>query len=271
MGAGPLHLLESGLAARLEEEGHRVTVRSVELPPTFRAAEIAATFELSAAVARGVADAVKMGAFPLVLSGNCGPAALGCIGGLQRETSVFWFDAHGDFNTPETTHSGFLDGMALAAVTGRCWARLAHAIPGFSAVLESNVTAIGVRDLDEDEATALRASDVRRVDVHSLRTDLPKTLSNRGRDADSSAYVHLDLDVLDPIEGPMNEFAAQGGLSVDDLKWCLAQIAGSQAVRAASVTAYDPAADATGRAAGSAIGSVLALVAAIAASSRSRT
>ena len=128
---GPLHLLNAGLAERLEEEGHQVTIRSVELPPEFRATEIASAFELSAALARGVAGAVKTGTFPLVLSGNCGPAALGCVGGLQSQTKIFWFDAHGDFNTPETTRSGFLDGMALAAVTGRCWSGLARAIPGF--------------------------------------------------------------------------------------------------------------------------------------------
>jgi arginase len=83
MGAGPLHLLKSGLAVRLEEGGNRVTIRSVELPPEFRATEIASAFELGAALARGVAEAVKTGAFPLVLSGNCGPAALGCVGGLK--------------------------------------------------------------------------------------------------------------------------------------------------------------------------------------------
>ena len=60
MGAGPLHLLKSGLAVRLEEEGHHVTIRSVELPPEFRATEIAATFELGAALARGVAEAVRL-------------------------------------------------------------------------------------------------------------------------------------------------------------------------------------------------------------------
>ncbi len=270
MGAGPLHLLKSGLAVRLEEEGHDVTIRSVELPPAFRATEIASTFELAAALARGVAEAVKTRAFPLVLSGNCGPAALGCVGGLQSQTKIFWFDAHGDFNTPETSRSGFLDGMALAAVTGRCWSGLARAIPGFRSVVEDNVTAIGVRDLDEDEAPAFHASDVRRVDVHSLRTDLPKTLSNQGRIADSPAYVHLDLDVLDPVEGRMNEFAAPDGLSLDNLKWCLAQVASSQSIRAASVTAFDPGSDVTGRAATTAVGAILALVAAAAASLRSQ-
>ena len=267
MGAGPLHLLNSGLPVRLEEAGHHVSIRSVELPLEFRATEIASTFELGAALARGVADSVKTGAFPLVLSGNCGPAALGCIGGLQSQTRIFWFDAHGDFNTPETTRSGFLDGMALAAVTGRCWSGLARAIPGFRSVVEGNVTAIGVRDLDDDEAAAFQASDMTRVDVHSLRTDLPKMLSSQGRISDSPAYVHLDLDVLDPVEGRMNEFAAPDGLSLDDLKWCLAQVASRQPIRAASVTAFDPASDVTGRAATAAVGAILALVAAAAASS----
>jgi hypothetical protein len=119
-GAGPLHLLKSGLVRQLEDEGHRVTIRPVELPATFRATEIAGTFALAAAVARGVAQAIQTGALPVVLSGNCAPAALGCVGGMKRQMHVFWSDAHGDFNTPETTTSGFLDGMALAAVTGRC-------------------------------------------------------------------------------------------------------------------------------------------------------
>jgi arginase len=143
MGAGPLHLLRSGLAVRLEEEGHHVTIRSIDLPLDSRATEIASAFELSAALAGAVAEAAEIGSFPLVLSGNCGPAALGCVDGLQTRMNIFWFDAHGDFNTPETTRSGFLDGMALAAVTGRCWSGLARAIPGFRSVAEGNVTAIG--------------------------------------------------------------------------------------------------------------------------------
>jgi len=271
MGAGPLHLLKSGLAVRLEEEGHHVTIRAVELPPGFRATEIASAFELGAELARGVAEALQTGAFPLVLSGNCGPAALGCVGGLQSPTKIFWFDAHGDFNTPETTRSGFLDGMALAAVTGRCWSGLARAIPGFRSVVESDVTAIGARDLDEDEAAALQASDVRRVNVPSLRTDLPKTAANQRCIDDWPAYVHLDLDVLDPVEGRMNEFAAPDGLRLEDRQWCLAQVARHQPIRAASVTSFDPASDVTGRAATSAVGVILALVAAVAASSRSQT
>jgi arginase len=151
-------------------------------------------------------------------------------------------------------------------ITGRCWTRLARAIPGFTAVVESNVTAIGVRHLDEDEAAAFHASAVRRVGIQSLRTDAPHPLSQRL--VSEPAYLHLDLDVLDPEEGRMNEFAAPDGLRLDELKWCLAQVANSDSIQAASVTALDPATDVTGQAAGSAIGAVLGLVAAVAASSR---
>jgi arginase family enzyme len=99
------------------------------------------------------------------------------------------------------------------------------------------------------------------VNHHSLRTEFSKTLSHQGGIADLPAYVHLDLDVLDPVEGRMNEFAAPDGLSLDDLKWCFAQIARRQPIRAASVTSFDPARDVTGRAATAAAGAIVALVA----------
>jgi hypothetical protein len=87
----------------------------------------------------------------------------------------------------------------------------------------------------------------------------------------TNGVISTDLDVLDPVEGRMNEFAAPDGLSLEDLQWCLAQVARGQPIRAASVTSFDPASDVTGRAATSAVGAILALVAAVAASSRSQT
>ena len=68
--------------------------------------------------------------FPLVLAGNCN-AAVGVVAGLGPGAAVLWCDAHADFNTPETTTGGFLDGMGLATVTGRCWTSMAARVPGF--------------------------------------------------------------------------------------------------------------------------------------------
>src|SRR6478735_11713834 len=97
--------------------------------------------------------------FPVVLSGNC-LAAVGVIAGLGEGTGVIWIDAHGDFNTPQTTTRGFLDGMTLATATGKCWVELANGIEGFMPVPEDAVVLIGARDLDPGEKAALARSSI---------------------------------------------------------------------------------------------------------------
>jgi arginase family enzyme len=99
---------------------------------------------------------------------------------------------------------------------------------------------------------------------------LPKALALRQHDAEIPGYVHVDLDVLDPAEGRMNEFAAGGGLSAQDLHWCLELIFSCRFIRAASLTAYDPAADVSGDAGRSALRAVDSIVAAAAAHSNPR-
>src|SRR5688572_20568328 len=130
MGAGPEHLLGNGLRARLEAAGHSVAATIVE-PRGDKPAEIATAFDLMARLAEAVRAAVADGAFPLVLSGNCN-SAIGTLSGLTpRERTVFWFDAHGDANTPDTTTTGFLDGTGLAAAMGWCWRGMTKQVPGF--------------------------------------------------------------------------------------------------------------------------------------------
>jgi arginase len=244
MGEGPEYLIRAGLNTRLVQAGHDVEVRILEASPDSWRAEIGTAFDLARTVARTVAALIADGVFPLVLSGNCGPAALGSVGGLSGTPVVFWFDAHGDFNTPETTVGGFLDGMALATLTGRCWTRLAPSIPGFRPVPESAVTLVGARDFDPLEAEALNGSAIRRVRPEELRMQLPAMLG--GLSGETSAYLHLDLDVLDPSEGPVNCYAASGGLSRVDVAWAIAAIAEAAPLRAASLTALDPDFDTSG-------------------------
>src|SRR5687767_8089044 len=107
MGAGPEWLMERGLESRLAAAGHRVDVSLIAPEPGQSLAEIATAFELMRVVARRVRAATSTGRFPLVLSGNCN-IAVGTLAGLTpRKRTVFWFDAHGDCNTPDTTTSGF--------------------------------------------------------------------------------------------------------------------------------------------------------------------
>jgi len=259
LGAGPVRLLDAGLARRLTAAGHEVQIHTAEPPADAWQAEIGTTFALARAVSALVRRATADGSFPLVLSGNCGPAALGAVAGLGPATSVVWFDAHGDFNTPETTVGGFLDGMSLATLAGRCWTQLAGSIPGFHPVPEGAVVLVGARDLDPLEAEALAGSALRRVAVGGLREQLPAALATLRR-LKPAAYLHLDLDVLDPSEGRVNPYAAPDGLTRAEVEWAIKAIGGALPLRAASLTAYDPAGDSDGRAGETALALAAALV-----------
>jgi len=245
MGAGPEHLLNAGLVEHLELAGHHAWVGWIEAqsdPP----AEIRTAFELNRELSRRIHAALAEGRFPLVLAGNC-ISSIGTLAGVsEHPTGVLWFDSHGDFNTPDTTLGGFLDGMALAAATGRCWNQMAATVPGFHPVAEQNALLLGTRDLDPLEAEALAASGVRLIPPAGLATALEPALADL-KTRVSGAYLHLDLDVLDPAEGRVNVFAAPDGPTLDQMKEALRTIARQIPLRAAALTAYDPSYDEDGR------------------------
>ena len=245
MGAGPEHLLASGLPARLEARGHTVTTTIVD-PRRDAPAEIATAFDLMARIAEEVRGAIGDGAFPLVLSGNCN-SAVGTLSGLTpRERAVFWFDAHGDANTPETTTTGFLDGTGLATAMGWCWRGLAAQVPGFQPVPSSQVLLLGARDLDPEEASLLDGAGVRCVSTAEIAAG-GLDIAIAGLPGRASAYVHCDLDVLDPSQGRANPFPVPGGLQIDAAERAMATIGRARPIVAAALTAYAPEYDADGR------------------------
>ena len=237
MGRGPGRLLERGVDSTFSARGHHATTEWVEVPES-PAGDVRHAFDLYAELSTRVRAAA---AFPLVLAGNCG-VTLGAVAGLGAEgTGVVWFDAHGDFNTPDTSPSGYLDGMTLAALTGRCWRALAARIPGFAPLPDTRVALVGARDLDPPEAQALAESRVRRVaaDLAGLEAVLVPPVRR--------AYLHVDLDVLDPSEGRANQFAAAGGLTVPVLQDAIRRVAARVPIAGAAITAYDPSQDPDGR------------------------
>ena len=140
---------------------------------------------------------------PIVASGDC-TTALATVAGLQRrgiDPGVIWIDAHADFHTPHTTRSGYLGGMALAMIVGRCGASLARSID-FAAVAESVCVLVGARDIEPGEREALEGSRVARIDLDELETaPLPPR----------PWYVHFDVDVIDPQYVARLRFPAPGG------------------------------------------------------------
>jgi arginase len=252
MGAGPDRLLRTGLADSLRAAGHVVEIEQVSPSEGSSPAEIRTAFELNRNLSARVRAAVDAGASPIVLAGNC-ISAVGTLAGLDAtRCAVLWFDSHGDFNTPETTTGGFLDGMALAVVTGRCWQRLAASVEGFRPVPESDVVLLGTRDLDPLEAEALVESEVTVLAPMQVRSDLPDVLTDLSGSV-TDAYLHVDLDVLDPGTWRANALAAPDGLSLEEVRVAITRIRSAFRIRAIALTAYDPSFDPDGTVARAAI------------------
>lgn len=246
MGAGPRELIREGI---VDDLGAGTTVTEYAPGDERFRGEVASAFDIQRWLSGRVSACRERGAFPLVLAGNCS-SAVGTFAGLRSRSrkvpGVCWFDAHGDFNTPETTESGFLDGMALATLTGRCWTRLTRLIPDFRPADDASVLMFGTRDLDTAERKALSAS---RIHWASSRrdsvSDSERLLALR-KDV-GEVYLHIDLDVLDESVARVNQFACPGGMTLERVLDLVREIGASFHIGAAALTAWDPSYDADRR------------------------
>lgn len=242
MGAGPRELIRAGIVDDLGPETASSEYRPSD--DSFRG-EVASAFDIQRWLAARVSACRERGAFPLVLAGNC-MSAVGTFAGLRSRSrkipGVCWFDAHADFNTPETTVSGFLDGMALATLTGRCWTQLTKSIPHFRAAADESVLMFGTRQLDSAERRALSASGVHwpssRRDSVSDSERLTALRKNVGE-----VYLHIDLDVLDESVARVNQYACPVGLTTERVLDLIRDIGSSFHIGAAALTAWDPSYD----------------------------
>jgi arginase len=196
-------------------------------------AELDAVMDVNRELSRAVAAHAGP---PIVLAGNCG-SCIGTISGLTIRPGIVWFDAHGDFNTPETTISGALEGMSLAIATGSCHH---HMMP--SPVVERDVLLAATRSLDPLEADRLRRSEINVVSLASL----PAALESLAQRVDG-VYMHIDLDVLDPAESPGVNFSEPGGISAEALYDAVRTIGASVPIAAAAIANFNPARDREGR------------------------
>jgi len=250
MGAGPDRLIEAGVENALIGDGHQVSTTHIELPQGSWTSEIGTAFELARRVAAAIA--ASDGGLPIILAGNC----ITSIGALATypagRTGVVWFDAHGDFNTPDTTTSGFLDGTALSTITGGAWRQLALTVPRFKPIAEENVCVVGARDLDPVEKRLLLSSGVTTVGAGEIASSLQRAIEAIAKRVER-VHVHIDLDVLDAGVARANTYAVSGGLTIEDLESSLSTIGRALPIAGITLSAYDPAADSDGRAGRAAI------------------
>ncbi len=192
------------------------------------------------ALADLVAASLGAGRRPVSIAGDC-CTAIGVAAGLQRagrDCRLIWFDAHGDFNTPETTPSGFLGGMPLAMLAGRGNLSMPAAV-GLAPLAESRIVLTDGRDLDPEEREKLQRSDVVHLGDPTalIECDL----------GDDPLWVHFDVDVVALADSPAQNYPAEGGLPAADLETVFAYLARTGRLAAVSVSTWNPELDTEGR------------------------
>jgi arginase len=228
-----------GPAADLHPSGSETwdVLPAPDLPPDSQIDRLAALYP---ALADWVAETAKRGDRPITFAGDC-CTTVPMLAGLQRaglDPFLIWFDAHGDFNTWETTPSGFLGGMPLAWLVGRGEQTVPQAV-GLRQLPESVVILTDARDLDPGEAEAVAGS--RMTHLKSTLDLLDHPLP------DQPLWVHFDTDVLRPEDAPAMNYLTPGGPSAEELGRVFDRIAATGRLRAVSVSAWNPALDPDGQ------------------------
>jgi arginase/N-omega-hydroxy-L-arginine amidinohydrolase len=164
--------------------------------------------ETLTALQKAVSDTLQRGNKPLLVANTCSAslATLPVVAKQHPDAILLWIDAHGDFNTPQTTQSGYLGGMVLAAACG-LWDS-GHG----NGLNPAQVVVIGARDIDAAEADLLQQSGVRIL--APAETSPEAVLSVIG---DAPVWIHVDWDALEPGFVPA-AYAISDGLTPDTLR-----------------------------------------------------
>src|SRR6059058_506078 len=227
---GPSAVRVAGLEARLEAIGHvvedagNVAVAIAEQKKEGQATakylkEITATCTKHAELMVKTLEAAKI---PLILGGDHSVAA-GSMAGVaefyrrqNQKAGLIWIDAHSDMNTPETSPSGNVHGMPLAAILGLGPPELANVFDWSPKIAPENCVIIGVRDIDMTERNNIRQAGItevytmRDIDERGMRTVMEEALRTAGRGT-SGYHISLDMDWIDPEDAPGVGTPVRGG------------------------------------------------------------
>ena len=196
-------------------------------------------------IARLVGLALEQSSLPLVLGGDHS-VALGTLGGLARARGVggvLWIDAHGDLNTPETSPTGNVHGMPLAAALGLTDGRFASDMWTLPAVDPTRVALVGLRSLDRRESERIRELGIRAYTMSDIdRIGMERAVRESLTRIAGPGFVHvsLDMDALDPEVAPGVGTPVRGGLSYREAHLALELVAESGLVGSVEVVEVNP-------------------------------
>lgn len=258
---GPSALRVAGVEERLRQLGHEVEDRGdlpVKIPETQspgdpRLKYLGEIMEVVSALRDAVDRALEDGATPVILGGDHS-VAMGSIAGLaqhfhrrKQKIGLVWFDAHADANTAETSPSGNIHGMPLAAVLGLGAPSLVN-LAGFSPMVDgARAALVGIRDVDQAERVNVKASGIgaftmRDIDERGMRTVMEQAIG-RATAGTAGFHVSFDLDGMDPEVAPGVGTPSPGGLSYREAHLAMEMLADTGKVVSAELVEVNPVLD----------------------------
>ena len=248
---GPVAIRYAGLASSLHALGYTtIDAGNIEIPGHYTLIDTRLQeriIPIRKACARAYTlgrDALRHGEIPVFLGGDHS-ASIGSIGGITHDgpCGVIWVDAHGDFNTPETSSTGNVHGMTLSILLGNGPPELVSVGRKGAKLQAADVVLIGVRDLDRQEKTLLHnsgcaISTMRDIDELGMPRVIREALNCiKGREA---IHLSLDMDAIDPQEAPGVGTPVPGGLSFREAQLIMETIADSGKLRSVDVMEINP-------------------------------
>lgn len=255
--AAPTALRAAGLIERLRSSGYEVTDLGDDPAQLYkpdeespRARNLPGVLKVIETLKPRVEQAVKSGALPLIVSGDCS-VALAVIAGARRyfrSVGLIYMDRDADLNTPATTPSGCVDGMVVSHLTGRGAAELVRFWGEPPLVREPDLALFGPARLDPAEEELLQRSPLRRYlaeDVHRMgAAAAAEAAIERIHGKNYEFVLHLDVDVIADFQA--TNYPGSGGLALDDVREALRVFARQKHLAAVELTAYNPTKDSDG-------------------------
>ncbi len=252
---GPSAIRYAGVIERIENIGYSVEDKgNIEIALAERVhsdentnlKNLKAVADASERLAQTVSDVITNKRFPLVLGGDHS-IAIGTLAGVSRHyknLGVIWYDAHGDLNTADTSPSGNIHGMPLAASIGIGDEALTR-IGGYTPkVKPENIVIIGARSLDEGEKELIKEKGIKVYTMHEIdRMGMTKVMEETVlylRDKTDGVHLSLDLDGLDPHDAPGVGTPVIGGISYRESHLAMEMLAESQLITSAEFVEVNP-------------------------------
>lgn len=248
---GPGALRYAGLSTRLSSLGYEISdIGTIPVPVRDELTKerhqhyLPSIRKVCEEVYRAGRLAVEQGLIPLFIGGDHS-LAIGSIGGITHHepAGVIWFDAHGDFNTPGTTSTGNIHGMALAVLLGDGYPELVDVGRKGPKLNAADVVMIGVRELDQKERLRLRKSGItvftmRDIDERGMSAIAHETLARLAHH--ERLHVSLDVDGLDPIQVPGVGTTSPGGVTYREAQLLMEIIADTRRLASMEIVEINP-------------------------------